>query len=314
MSTQKKKNIRLSISLVVLVVACFTVYLLSGSGGGAVDVSMFRVDDYNTMDHVVMTGPRGRVELSTSGGRWRVNDQFTADRNLIDVLFATLQQAEPRRPVATRQRDSIAHHLEVQGTRVELLEGTRLIKAFLAGGNSAKTEAYFMETESGTPYIMTIPGYRVYVSGIFELAPPGWRDKYIFGLNWLNFAELQASFPGEPESGFSVKRENNTASIVGMPAADTTRLNDFMDAVSFMTAQEFTDGVPDSLRKGQPIMRIVVKDIANREYSLDLYQRKEREGPYQGIVDGTLHALLDLSQVENVLRRKSHFARQPGSE
>lgn len=276
------------------------------------DASLFRIEDYNTIDRVVMTGPKGKVELSTSGGRWRVNDRFVADRNLIDVLFATLQQAEPKRPVAARLRDTISHQLEVQGTRVELLEGGQLAKAFLVGGNGARTEAYFREPDSDTPYIMTIPGYRVYVSGIFELAPPGWRDKYIFGLNWMNFTELQASFPGDPGSGFSVRRENNAASIAGMPAADTTRLNDFMDAISFMTAQEFTESLPDSLRKGEPIMRIVVKDIANREYSLDLYGRRESDGPYQGIVDGTLHALLDPVQIENVLLRKSDFAKQAG--
>jgi len=156
---------------------------------------------------------------------------------------------------------------------------------------------------------MTIPGYRVYVSGIFELSPPAWRDKYIFGLNWMNFAELQASFPGEPESGFTVRRENNAAAIVGMPAADTTRLNDFMDAISFMTAQEFTESVPDSLREGEPVMRIIVKDIANREYSLLLYARRGSEAPYQGIVDNTMHAFFDPDQIQNVLRRKSDFAK-----
>lgn len=308
-SMQKKKNILLSISLAVLVLACFAVYYVNRSDERAVDASIFRIDDYTAIDRVIMTGPRGRVELSTSGGRWRVNDAFVADRNLIDVLFATLQQAEPKRPVAVRVRDSISHQLEVQGTKVELLEGDQPSKVFVAGGNDARTEAYFKEPGSDTPYIMTIPGYRVYVSGIFELSPPAWRDKYIFGLNWMNFAELQASFPGEPESGFTVRRENNAAAIVGMPAADTTRLNDFMDAISFMTAQEFTESVPDSLREGEPIMRIIVKDIANREYSLLLYARRGSEAPYQGIVDNTVHAFFDPDQIQNVLRRKSDFAK-----
>lgn len=306
---QKKKNILLSISFAFLVVACFAVYYLNRSGRGAVDTSIFRIEDYNAIDRVVMTGPRGRVELSTSGGRWRVNDEFVADRNLIDVLFATLQQAEPKRPVAVRLRDSISHQMEVRGTKIELLEGDQLAKVFRAGGNNARTEAYFMEPGSDTPYIMTIPGYRVYVSGIFELSPPAWRDRYVFGLNWMNFAELQASFPGEPESGFSVRRENSAALIVGMPETDTTRLNDFMDAVSFMTAQEFTESVPDSIREGEPIMRIIVKDLANREYSLQLYGRNRNGGPYQGIVDGTLHALFDPRQIESILRKKSHFAK-----
>lgn len=304
---QKRKNILLCISLAVLVLACFGVFYLNRSGAGDVDKAMFRIDDYTAIDRVVMAGPQGRVELTTTGGRWRVNDEFVADRNLIDVLFATLRQAEPRRPVASRLRDSISQRLDSLGTRVELYEGDHRASVFLAGGNNARTEAYFMDPGSATPYIMMIPGYRVYVSGIFELWAAGWRDRYIFGFNWMNFSELEASFPGQPESGFTVRRHENLASIAGMPEADTTRLNDFLDAVSTMTAEEFTQSIPDSIREMEPIMRIVVKDVANREYSLQLYARNGIEGPYHGIVDGTLPAVFDARRVGEILRPRSYF-------
>lgn len=304
---QKKKNILLSISLAVLVLACFGVYYLNSYGAGPVDKNLFHVDDFTAVDRVVMTGPQGRVDLRTTGGRWRVNDEFVADPNLIDVLFATLRQAEPKRPVAARLRDSVSHHLDTQGTRVELYEGDQVAMAFIAGGNSARTEAHFKEADADTPYIMVIPGYRVYVSGIFELSPAGWRDRYVFGFNWMNFVELEASFPGDPESGFSVTRENKSVSIAGMAEADTTRLNDFLDAVSLLSAQEFTETVPDTLRESEPIMRIVVKDVANRQYSLELYNRNGTDGPYQGIVDSTSHALFDARHVEEILRPKAYF-------
>lgn len=304
---QKKKNILLSVSLVILVLACFGVYYFGRHGSGPVDKTLFRVDDITAVDRVVMTGPQGQVELHTAGGRWRVNDTFAADRNLVDVLFATLGQAEPKRSVATRLRDSVSQHLDNQGTRVELYEGDQVEATFIAGGNNARTEAYFKETDSGIPYIMVIPGYRVYVSGIFELSPMGWRDRYIFGFNWMNFAGLEASFADDPAAGFSVRRENNAVSIVGMAEADTTRLNDFLDAVSLLSADEFTETVPDSILEKEPLMRIVVKDVANREYSLQLYDRNGTEGPYQGIVDGTSHALFDARRIDAILRPKSYF-------
>lgn len=307
MTMQRKKNILLSISLVILVAACFGVYYFNQNGRPDVDVAMFRTEDFTAVDRVVMEGPQGRVELKTTGGRWRVNDEFLADRNLIDVLFATLQQAEPRRPVATRFRDSVSQQLEKRGTRVELYEGNQEVKTFLAGGNDSRTEAYFQEPGSDTPYIMTIPGYRVYVSGIFELTRQGWRDRYVFGFNWMNFRELQASFPAEPESDFRVVRENNVVSIDGLPEADTTRLNDFLDAVSLLVADEFRENAPESINASQPIMRIVVKDIANREYSLELLPRNGSTEPYYGMVDGDSPALFDARLIEDILRPRSYF-------
>jgi hypothetical protein len=93
---QKKKNIFLAVSLVVLVLACFGVYYLKDAGGSDVDKDLFRPGDLGSIDRVVLTGPGGKVDLAVRGARWRVNDQALADANLIDVLFATLQQAEAR--------------------------------------------------------------------------------------------------------------------------------------------------------------------------------------------------------------------------
>ena len=50
----------------------------------------------------------GNVTLKYNGSRWKVNDEFNADPIMIDVLFATLQQAEPRRPLAASLKDSVA--------------------------------------------------------------------------------------------------------------------------------------------------------------------------------------------------------------
>lgn len=304
---QKKKNIFLAVSLAVLVLACFGVYYLQGIDGSDVDKDRFRPEDLTAIDHVVLTGPSGKVDLVVRGARWRVNDQTTADANLIDVLFATLQQAEARRPVAVRMREAVSRHLDSAGTRVELFSGDDRVMSFLAGGNATHTEAYFREPDSDTPYVMVIPGYRVYVSGIFELPASGWRDRLVFSLNWMNFNELDAAFPGDPAAGFSVVREGNVAVIPSMAEADTTRLNDFMDAVSLLTANEFVDADPDSIRSLKGLMKVMVKDVAGRDYQLELYSRDGNGTPVYGIVDSTTVGVFDWQRVEPILRKKSWF-------
>ena len=87
---------------------------------------------------------------------------------MIEVLFATLQQAEPKRPVSPSIRDSVRQDLRQRGVRVSLFSSGVKEVGFYAGGNMKKTQAFFShEQKDETPYVITIPGYRVYVSGIF---------------------------------------------------------------------------------------------------------------------------------------------------
>lgn len=304
---QKKKNILLTVSLVLLLLACFGVYYLRGVDGSDVDRHQFRPEDLTVIDRVLLTGPQGKVELAVQGAGWRVNDSIPADGNLVDVLFATLQQAEARRPVAVRVRETTSRQLDSIGTRVELFAGANEVMSFLAGGNAARTEAYFREPDSDTPYVMVIPGYRVYVSGIFELPAAGWRERHVFSLNWINFSALEASFPGDPGADFSVVREGNTAVIPTMADADTTRLNDFMDAIALLTADEFVEASPDSIRSLDALMQIMVKDVAGREYRLDLYSRDGNASPVYGVVDSSAVGVFDRKKIEPIVRKKSWF-------
>lgn len=304
---QRKKNISLAISLVVLVLACFGVYYLKEADGSDVDKDLFRPDDLTSIDRVVLTGPRGKVDLAIRGSRWRVNEDVLADANLVDVLFATLQQAEARRPVAVRMRESVSRYLDSAGVRVDLFAGSDQVMSFLAGGNAARTEAYFREPDSDTPYVMVIPGYRVYVSGIFEVPAPGWRDRHVFSLNWMNFSGLDATFPIDPTGGFSVAREGNIAMIPGMTQADTTRINDFMDNISFLTANEFVEADPDSIRSFDRLMTVTVKDVGGRTYHLELYSGDGNNAPFYGIVDSSAVGVFERSKIEPILRKKSWF-------
>src|SRR5688572_23497951 len=99
---QERKNKRLFISLLMLIAA--TVSLLwfeRNPDTFQVDKTIFRIDELEAVDRIVLeSDSEKKVELRFTGTRWRVNDRYDADRNMITVLMATLQQAEPKRPVA----------------------------------------------------------------------------------------------------------------------------------------------------------------------------------------------------------------------
>lgn len=304
---QKQKNITLTITLGILLAITAGVYWYGARSATPINKARFQVKAPKEIDHVTFTSPLDTVQLDFDGARWRVNDSLRADRQMVDVLFATLQQAEAKRPVASSLRDSVAQWLQAHGVRVVLYAGESRVQEILAGGNAAKTEAWFMSPDDQVPYVMTIPGYRVYVSGILELDTYGWRDKYVFGFNWRNFNALRAEFPNAADNYvIRMDAKNHTVSVAGMAAVDTARLNTFLDDVSLLRVDQYSHMATDSLQAHDRVMTLIVEDVGNRQYTLALY------GPTAGatspgVVGGTQPAIFESSKIRKIIRPRSYF-------
>lgn len=308
----KRNNIWLLGSLLVMI-AVLVVLILFGNSDShiSVDKNLFKVADQTKIDRIVLKNQDEQIELHFDGARWMVNDSFEADRQLIQVVFATLLQTEPRRPVAQRLRDSIHQKITQSGIEVKLFEGKDLMKSYFAGGNARKSETYYELSGDDSPYVVMIPGYRVYIAAIFELKAHEWRDKRIFNFNWQNFKRLSSSFPKNEEENFVVAFQGKFFALEGNPASDTTKLNDYLDAISLLQVVRYLPAGEsaeyDSLLGTGPDRSIVVTDIANRSYRLDLYPPISREGAILGRLHDGQAVLIRQEDLIRVDRKKSHF-------
>lgn len=272
---------------------------------------IFQVEDLTAISRVEITDDTARVILAFEGNKWRVNNRYDADGSMVRVLFATLQQAQPKRAVARAHQDSIFNRLANSGVKVSLFEGQELRKEFFAGGNASRTQAFFGDPETQQVYVMTIPGYRVYVSGIFELNENGWRDKYVFGFNWENFKTLEAIFPQRKSDNFTVSMTRDFFGIQDMPDADTAKLNDFLDDVSLLTVEEYLTEpeLSDSIQQNQPQLEIRVTDIGNRTYQLRIFNFGPRQEVY-GLIQDAQVALFSRRKYTALLKPKSFFRKK----
>jgi hypothetical protein len=309
---QEKRNKRLAILLVALLGATASVYWFGKSKSGfEVDPAIFKQVNMNTVDEVVLESPSGKINLKYEGAKWKVNEKFNANSDRINVLFATLQQTVAKRPVALSLQDSLGTVLQRKGVKVTLRTAGETQEVFYAGGNESKNQAYFLKENTTVPYVVTIPGYRVYVSGIFELAESEWRDKYVFGFNWRNFQRLETKFPARPTHDFVVEMDNGGPGLKGMQAIDTTKLNNFLDAISLLTVDEFTpqsSGL-DSLAKTNPLVSVLVADIGGREYFLQLFPINDRSQYYFGLINGTQWAQFNKNRIAPIVRDRNFFQR-----
>lgn len=293
------------------VVTVFVFWWIQPENRLDIDQDIFQVEEMESLNRVELTSPNGSVNLAFDGTRWRVNDQYDADRNMISVLFATLQQARPKRAVSGSKEDSVYRHLTDNGVKVSLYDGQDLRKTFYAGGNAQKTQAFFANPDTQEVYVMAIPGYRVYVSGILELPGSGWRDKFVFGFNWRNFKSLEASFSKASSEDFTVSMVKDYFGIEGLASVDTARLNTFLDDVSLLTVDEYVPepGLADSLLRISPDFQILVTDVANREYRLRLFNPTASSGVF-GIIQDRDAALFDPEKIQRLLKPKSFFRKK----
>lgn len=285
-------------------------------GMDAVDKNLFKVGDLSKIDQVILQSGNKKVELSYTGSKWKVNETYDADEQMITVLFATLDQAEPKRPVASGLSDSISAVLKTKGVHVKLLEQGQLINELEVGGNSQKTQAFFQHT-GGEPYVMVIPGYRVYVAGIFELEEQGWKEKRIFNFNWRNFKKLSASFTRDPRQNFDIEDQGDGFALVGATRTDTTKLNDYLDAVSLLMAKQyispgFSPAYDSLLQVASPSVQISVFDVGNNAHKLELYEPLQADPNVLGRKDGNELVIFDREQVIPIVKTRDSFGvKQP---
>lgn len=300
----RRQNILLLIALASLTALAFLVYSFR-IDTGMPDKNLFKATDLSAVDKVMLTSRKDTIEIGFNGTRWQVNGK-PADPDMIQVLMATLAQAEPRRPVARLERDSIAQAVAQHGIRVTLLAGRQTVKSFIAGGNTQKTQAYFLPSDEPTPYAVIIPGYRVYVSGIFETEETDWLDKRIFNFNWRNFKSLKASFPS-PANDFEVTFDGKIFSIDGLKT-DTAKLNTFLDQVSLLEADRLVlnKTLRDSLISHQPAVRLQVATLAGEIMPLSVYIHRG-SGTAYGLTASAPVAVFNQRKVSSIVQGRLWF-------
>jgi Domain of unknown function (DUF4340) len=302
---REKRNKILTVSLLLLVcILVGIVFIKTNNKNTLVDKNIFNVPDSKVIDRIQLLSLQDTVTLTYNSSRWLVNDIEQADRGMIDVLFATIVQAEPKRLIKGNQADSLLDQLNKSGVTVSLYQQETLVKQFLAGGNKRKTQAYFKD-ETNQVYAVNIPGYRVYTSGIFEQTSTDWFDKFVFAFNWVNFKKLTVHYPSRKENNFEVQLNDRVFKIAGL-VTDTTKLNDFLDAVSFLTVDEYAATKTDSVDQHE--VTITVTDLSDRSYTLNI-TTQVKAGKILCFVKNNQPAWIDARKLIRLRKNRQFFAK-----
>jgi hypothetical protein len=94
--------------------------------------------------------------------------------------------------------------------------------------------SYFVKEEK--VYLMQLPGYQSYVSGIFEVPENDWRDRVIFDGIWQDMVSLKINRPNDEEIEFLY---DDRLLRIQNQQADTVEVMNFVERFNYFFVDQF---------------------------------------------------------------------------
>lgn len=269
-----RKNWALAIILIVLS-AVFAIMVSQKQPASTLQVEkdLFSIADTASIDRIVLRQPDGAEQtLERRQGYWQLNGDYAADPSMIRLLLSVLNQVQVRRPVARSQQKEVLRQLEQQGVEVELQGDAS--QRFLVGGREGDRISYFARGDQA--YVMELPGYSSYISGIFFQKQSDFRNKMLATLNSMNFQALDVEYPADTAQNVSIRYQNNMLGVEDIIRPDSSVLFQYMmiyeplEIAGYLSPGE--DPVYDSLLQTPPLAVFHMRTVGNSEgIRLQLY-------------------------------------------
>ena len=306
---QKKKNIRLSILLLVLIVLTVITYAFKDSGSSLdIDKNLFAYTNTTKVNKVELESLNSEVELSFKNNGWLVNDKYEADPQRISVLFAIAQQVTVRRKASNSLKPKLDSLFTTTGVKLSLYDEDNLVKQFLVSGDEVEGLTYMKEIDTDDYYLVEIPGYRSYLAALFQLDGNGWRNPIVFDISWSNLQAVQVKYLDQEENDFNVIFDKGNYGIEGLVKSDSLKLIDFLDNVSLLYVNDyFTDREVESYSElsKDALANINIQDVGKNNYTLTIYNKIDR-GNYLVKIDSSEYAIMQADIIKKVMK-PNHF-------
>lgn len=274
---QTKRNlILLIIFLILLGWTVIYINLEHKPEGLSINELKFSVSDTASINQITITGNDSKNVLSKASGNWKVNETYLMDPSMHKVLMSVLNQVRVKRTVPKTDLIKISEDISKNGFKIEIKSSSEPDHVFYAGGNGISI-SYFMD-EDEIPFIVHLPGYESYVTGIFEVAENDWRDRLIFKTSWLGIKSLDLSYPENANSNISIRAENNLYTVAGVSRLDTASLMGFLDRISYFYTDQYIDAgqveAYDSLKETKPFALLKVNSLGmDKPVNIEFYSQ-----------------------------------------
>lgn len=255
----------------------------------------FAVKDTASIDKIFMADKQNNtILLERKSNNWRVNGDYIARRDFVDVLLETICKIEVAAPVPKSKMDYVLRSLSTSSVKVEIYQAGKLAKVYYVGGVTQNNTGTFMLLEgSEEPFEIHIPGFAGflntrYITNLYE-----WRDRILFDYKVNEIKSVSLEFPSNHENSFTaVSNGNNNYSIVlaktgkALPGIDQMAVKEFMSRYKRVGFEIYLNDVDEYLKldsilnSKSEICIYTVEDIKGKKTRVKTYPRPNFKNTY----------------------------------
>ena len=282
---KKYSTVLLLLAVVVLGAVAFWVMKTDSSKGGGKAFSDFEIENTDEITKFVITESTGNVaELSKEGDIWRLNNEFQARPESVDLLLRTFKHIAVQSAVPSELKKTVVANMAARNKKVEIFVNGKLSKTYFVGSPTKDHYGTYMLLEkngrkSSEPYVMHIPGFNGFLESRFFTNVNDWKYSGVFVYDPLDIAKIEVDFPGKPSDSYVVNQlakivsltdpEGNPIQGVNKSLVENYILN--YEKIYFNRIAEFEPAQVDSIGNQQPVYTLAVTDVNNSTKTVDFY-------------------------------------------
>lgn len=304
------KNLKLGLVLIALILVSIALFFVENKSiSRSFDQDVFTIVDTASIEGIRIDKQGVDIRRTNDGKSWLLNDSLAIDPSLIDILFVIMSQVQVQRPVSTLNLEEIKRDLIDKGKKVVFNLGDKTLTLY-TGGNASKTKSYFANEDLNEVFIVEIPGYNNYLSGIFELTKGQWRSRRLFNSNWRSLQVLEIDY--EVGDDLNIRFKDRFFEVEGVSQPDSTLLADYINQFENFKLNDYLEAGNhsryDSLLSTKEIALLRIQDIdVSKNKTFKVYPIIRGENFYLLVDAQEQMIVIDQKRVERILKRPQDF-------
>lgn len=297
---RNKSTSILIVAVVVLGAIAIWVMKTDSSKGGGRAFSDFKIENIENITKFVITESTGNVaELEKEGEEWRLNGQFKARHENVELLLKTFKHIAVQSAVPSELKKTVVANMAARNKKVEIFENGELTKTYFVGSPTKDHYGTYMLLEkngrkSSEPYVMHLPGFNGFLESRFFTNVNDWKYSGVFVYDPLEISSIEVDFYAKPSDSYKVNQLAKIVSLMdseGNPVkgANKSLVENYIlnyEKIYFNRIADYDETQVDSIvAANNPVYTISVTDVSNKTKTVDFYL-KMSENPTINEVTG----------------------------
>ncbi len=260
--------------------------------------SQFAVKDTANIVKVYMVDKNNQsvlIERTELG--WVLNGNLQAHKENINMLLKTIKSLAVKYPVPQKAHNNIVKLMAGNSVKVEVYKNDHYINigqihlfsyvnkasVFYVGAATPDNMGSYMIMEGGErPYVVSMPGFRGFVSARFTTNAKDWQSHAIFRIPYNEIAEIKVEKVNNPHQSFKIRKLEKGYEIMSLqnrqiiPVYDTVALYTFLDGFKNVNFEALIDDLSqhktDSLLNSTPVHILNITETNGKQHELKTFK------------------------------------------